>query len=141
MFEDREYATHWWRLAEGDLAGARAIAGDHELPPRLAASLANQAVEKALKAVIALNGEEPPRIHDLVALAARLTGDAATAASFETLRRLSDAYGSLRYPDMLEPSLDWPLVDELIGLATIVMDDVRASLERRGMRLDTLPPA
>jgi HEPN domain-containing protein len=139
--DDTEYAAHWWRLAIGDLAGATSIATDEELPPRLAASLAHQAAEKALKAAIALTGEEPARTHDLVALAARLTGPAAITVSPETLRDLSDAHVGLRYPDTLQPPITWPEVDDLIQRATAVIEQVRASLERQGLHLDSLRPA
>jgi HEPN domain-containing protein len=138
---DTEYAAHWWRLALGDLAGATAIAADGTLPPRLAASLAHQAAEKSLKAAIALTGDEPHRTHDLVALAARLTGTAVIVLSPETLRRLSDAHVGLRYPDAFEPPIDWREVNELIEAASEVIEGVRASLERQGLSLDALGPA
>jgi HEPN domain-containing protein len=139
--DDTEYAAHWWRLAIGDFAGSISIAADKALPPRLAASLAHQAAEKALKAAIALTGDEPPRTHDLVALAMRLTGPRAVAVSVETLRGLSDAHVGLRYPDALEPPLDWLEVNELIEAAALVIEQVRLSLERHGLHTDRLSPA
>lgn len=141
MSDDTEYAAQWWRLAIGDFAGAISIAADKELPPRLAASLAHQAAEKALKAAIALTGNEPPRTHDLVALAMRLTGPWAVGMSVETLRGLSDAHVGLRYPDALEPPLDWADVSEFIQAASLVIEQARLSLERHGLHTDGLSPA
>lgn len=110
------------------------------LPPRLAATLAHQAAEEALKAAIALTGQEPPRTHDLVALATSLTGPAGVDVSIGVLRRLSDAQIGLRYPDPFEPPIDWNEVRDLIEAASDVIERVRASLERQGLRTDTIEP-
>lgn len=140
MSDDADYAAHWWRLAMGDLAGAKAIDAEGALPPRLAATLAHQAAEKALKAAIALSGQEPPRTHDLVALATRLTGPAGVDVSITILRRLSDAQIGLRYPEPFEPPIDWNEVRDLIESAADVIERVRVSLERQGLRTDTIEP-
>lgn len=141
MPEDARPAAHWWRFALGDLNGARALAADDTVSPRLAAALAQQAAEKALKALIALDGPEPPRTHDLVALAARLPSAAAIQARVEALRHLSDAYVSSRYPSPFEPAFDWSEVHELIDSAASIVEDVRPSLERRGFDTGALDPA
>jgi Uncharacterized conserved protein related to C-terminal domain of eukaryotic chaperone, SACSIN len=138
--DDADYAAHWWRLAMGDLTGAKAMSADEALPPRLAATLAHQAAEKALKAAIALTGEEPPRTHDLVALATRLAGPPGVDVSITVLRRLSDAQIRLRYPEPNDPSIDWNEVRVLIEAASDVIEQVRASLERQGLRTDTIEP-
>lgn len=117
------------------------MGAEETLPPRLAASLAHQAAEKALKAAIALTGQEPPRTHDLVALATRLTGPASVDVSIVVLRRLSDEHIGLRYPQTFEPPMDWNDVKDLIEAASNVIDQVRASLERQGLRTDTIEPA
>lgn len=103
--------------------------------------MAQQAAEKALKAAIALDGDEPPRTHDLVALAARLTGPAAIQARVDDLRRLTDAHLSSRYPMPFEPAFDWSEVHELIDSASSLVEDVRQSLERRGFDTGALDPA
>lgn len=103
--------------------------------------MAQQAAEKALKALIALDGAEPPRTHDLVALAARLASDAAIQVRVEALRHLSDAYVSSRYPSPFEPAFDWSEVHELIHSASAIVEDVRQSLERRGFDTGALDPA
>lgn len=103
--------------------------------------MAQQAAEKALKAAIALDGPEPPRTHDLVALAARLRGAAPTQARVDALRRLSDAYVSSRYPLPFEPAFDRAEAHELIDSASSIVEDVRQSLERRGFDTGALDPA
>jgi HEPN domain-containing protein len=60
----------WWEYAERDLGPAQAIL---DMKRWDAASLfAQQAVEKALKALLARAGGRPPRIHDLVIPPCRL---------------------------------------------------------------------
>jgi len=103
--------------------------------------MAQQAAEKALKAAFALDGDEPPRTHDLVALAAWLTGAAAIQARVDDLRHLTDAHASSRYPAPFEPPLDRAEVHELIASASSIVEDVRQSLERRGFDTGALDPA
>lgn len=103
--------------------------------------MAQQATEKALKAAIALDGDEPPRTHDLVALAARLTGAAAIQARVDDLRHLTDAHMSSRYPTPFEPAFDWLEVHQLIDSASFIVEDVRQSLEHRGFDTGALDPA
>lgn len=103
--------------------------------------MAQQAAERALKAAIALEGDEPPRTHDLVALAAQLVGAAAIQAHVDDLRRLTDAHLRSRYPTPFEPDLDWSEVRELIDSASAIVEDVRQSLERRGFDTGALHPA
>ena len=55
-----EAALWWLRTAIGDLAAARALLAVTAVAPRQAAYLAQQAAEKALKATIAFQGDEPP---------------------------------------------------------------------------------
>ncbi len=139
--DDAVYAAHWWSLAMGDLVSSTAMAAAASSPPRHAAWLAHQAAEKALKAAIAASGAEPPRTHDLVTLAARLTGPASVGAPTAALRRLSDAQIWLRYPEVLEPPIRWPEVHDLIADATEIVEQARASLQRQGLSTDGLEPA
>lgn len=60
--------SEWLKFAEDDLAAARRLIGDPTLPPRLACFHAQQAAEKALKAVLVAAGTPIPRTHDLLAL-------------------------------------------------------------------------
>lgn len=141
MSDDAEYAAYWWRLAIGDLAGARALAAQEAAPARLAAALAQQAAEKALKAVVALEGDEPPRTHDLVALAASLRAASSIQGRTHDLQRLANVVMSSRYPDPIEPSFDWTEVGQLIELAASVIEDVRTILDRGGVATRSLDQA
>jgi HEPN domain-containing protein len=60
----RVHPERWWEYAERDLDTARVLLGAQRWD---AASFhAQQAVEKAFKAILVRKGEEsPPRIHDL----------------------------------------------------------------------------
>lgn len=66
---------------------------------------AQQVGEKTLKAFLVLNGEQPPRTHDLVALLAKANSYAPGLADLEDdCRRLTYFSVSSRYPDPYEPT-------------------------------------
>lgn len=136
---DPDSARWWYRVALGDLAAARALKRDDSLPARIAASHAQQAAEKALKAVIALAGADPPRTHDLLVLA--------TAAHMRGLELgtvdlvvLSDRIPSARYPDPEETPLASSDALELVAAAAAVIDAVAAHLQLRSVNLDGIEP-
>jgi HEPN domain-containing protein len=91
-----------------------------------------QAVEKAIKAVIALRTSEmPPRLHNLMALAERagLTVDEARA---EPLRRLTRYYIETRYPDVigrLSAGLDRRLAEEALQSAEELLKWLSTSMK------------
>jgi len=64
---------------------------------RAAAFHAQQAAEKALKALLVHRGVVPPKVHDLTELAAR-TG--APSEVKDACKALSPAYLEARYPDV-----------------------------------------
>lgn len=141
VMDDSDAAAYWWSIASGDLAGARELAAASVVAPRLAASLAQQAAEKALKAVHALRGDEPPRTHDLVALAKSLRAEPEIQMRLEDLRQLTDIVESARYPIPIAIALDWADVNALIALASSVMEAVRSVLSRAGMNTASIDPA
>ena len=141
VMDDSDAAAYWWSIASGDMAGAREFEAASAAAPRLAASLAQQAAEKALKAVIALRGDEPPRTHDLVALAKMLRTDPEIQERLEDLRRLTDDVASARYPMPIAEALDWPDVRALIARASSVMEAVRNVLTRAGIDAASIDPA
>ncbi len=119
----------WLRAAEDDLEDARILleAGRYAG----AAFHAHQAVEKALKAaIIALRGEVPPRIHNLLRLAEILGVD--DEKILEALRRLNPHYRVARYPDAANgvpmEVYSRPIASELLELARSVVDWVRERL-------------
>jgi HEPN domain-containing protein len=58
-------AADWLAHAESDLAVARAAVGRPGVLPQQVAFHAQQAVEKSLKAILVLSGEDFPKTHDL----------------------------------------------------------------------------
>jgi HEPN domain-containing protein len=141
VFDDADAAAWWWSIALGDLNGARALAAAVTVPPRHAAALAHQAAEKALKAVVSLEGAEPTRTHDLVALAASLRGAPEIQRRTADLRRLTNVAITSRYPDRIETDLDWAAVQELIELASSITDQVRTILESAGIATSAIDEA
>lgn len=63
-----DLASQYWQIAQTDFAAAQRLS---ESEPLLEQALfhCQQAAEKALKCLIALNGVTPPRSHDLLLLA------------------------------------------------------------------------
>ena len=57
-----EVASHWLRWAAEDLALAARNAADHDVVARGACLFAHQAAEKALKALLAARGIDPPKL-------------------------------------------------------------------------------
>jgi len=70
MTPQREEAERWMRLAKRDQAALSALL--NTVDPAVACFHAQQAAEKALKAVMCLHGLEFCRTHDLEALASML---------------------------------------------------------------------
>ena len=65
--ESMQPADAWLRIARSELAAADGP-HDPDALPGVYCYLAQQAVEKALKAVLVHRGAEPPRIHEIQAL-------------------------------------------------------------------------
>lgn len=63
--EQIEYATILLRRAKSDLAACRLLADNAAMSDDVVGFHAQQAVEKAVKAVLVLHGIEFPRTHDL----------------------------------------------------------------------------
>ena len=126
--EPNRSAAYWMEIARGDLAAAWCIAGDPGAPARIAANLAQQAAEKALKALIASSQGEPPRSHDLVRLAQLNTGGVRLRVSTDELRLLTEAHVQGRYPDPIDPTYDQEQANALIAIATNVVSDAAAGL-------------
>jgi len=61
----RHEAWRWLRLAREDKAAAVHLADAAHLPHRVACLLAQQAAEKAIKAVLVAEDVDPPKLHDL----------------------------------------------------------------------------
>ncbi len=119
---------YWLDLARGDLAAARVLSAAANVPPRVSAGLAQQAAEKALKALMASLGLEPPRSHDLVALAHRVGTAVSLGVSEDDLRALTDAHTESRYPDFRGLAHDEAEAGALVVIASSIVSDVERAL-------------
>lgn len=99
MIADRR-ATAWLRQAERDLAHAHRSADQRD--PEWACYAAQQAAEKALKAVLIDLGTRPAPVHDLAALAHAVVQhggmDTATVETLGDLAALTEFSVTARYP-------------------------------------------
>lgn len=108
-------APDWMRLAETDLESARVLAAQE--PPLIeqALTLAQQAGEKALKALIAAKGVTPPRGHDLEALLDRVVINDASLESARDEAALLTRYAvAPRYP---EPGVSYSVNEGISAIA------------------------
>lgn len=109
-------AGRWLAFARGDLDSAATLLGTRT-PNRNVGYLAQQAAEKALKAVILLDNTPFEMTHDLTAVAAQLPADFQCPATTADLAWLADLETSARHPDEGD---------------TITSDDARRAVEMAG---------
>jgi HEPN domain-containing protein len=119
---------YWLTLATEDLTCAVAILTAPGTRPRHSVGFAAQAAEKALKAAVTAAGIEPPRSHDLVALAHRSASILRVSVAERDLRRLSDAHEQARYPAWPEDVFGAGEASELAQIATVIVGESRAGL-------------
>jgi HEPN domain-containing protein len=100
----RREVWRWLRLAREDLAAAMHLAEAAHLPHRVACLLAQQAAEKAIKAVLIARGAAFPPIHDLAGLLTILgQNDETFPPAIAEAARLTRFAVSTRYPGVAEP--------------------------------------
>lgn len=119
-------ARRWLLIAEEDLLTARTVLAHQDHALRVAGFLAQQAAEKALKAVLAAHDLPVPKIHNLRALAASLPVSA-PAIQADDLWRLNPWVVAGRYPDDF-PDLMRDEAEELCLAAERVLEVVRRLL-------------
>jgi len=119
----------WWAYAERDLDTAQALLGTERW--EAVSFHAQQAVDKAFKAILVQRGEEsPPRIHDLVILGRRV---GAPLTLEPDLNELTRAYVLTRYPDaVVEPEapgdIDQPMAKHHFRVAEEVLQWAKRKL-------------
>jgi HEPN domain-containing protein len=108
-----------------DLQGLRAIAAFH----------VQQTIEKSLKAILVCRGQNPPRIHDLLRLAALVAATVGESAIHTgELERINQYYTFSRYPqtvdteDSEEPSA--AELDSMVATGRKILDQARQLVER-----------
>jgi HEPN domain-containing protein len=115
---DRKNAIMMLALAKEDLALLEVLREDDRISNRLFGFHAQQAVEKALKAWLALAGVDYPKIHDLQELLAILAGRGeAVSEGFMDLRFLTPFAVLFRYGGAEEPNphLERPTLIEAVA--------------------------
>ncbi len=99
--------------------------------PRIVAFSAQQAVEKALKAALILDGVTVPRSHDLDDIRNRLSAGWRVKTRFPDLARLSDFAVDSRYPEDMTPVT--PLQSAVaVRQAVAIIRVIREDFARRG---------
>ena len=97
-----EVSVRWLKYAESDLAVARGV----DRPGVLRETLcfhAQQAAEKAIKAVLVVGGIEPARTHDLAVLLATVPGTLLAGLDAMNVAALTVYAVASRYPGDDEP--------------------------------------
>ncbi len=97
-----EQARRWLRWAAEDLLAAEHSASDTDIAPRVACSLAQQAAEKAIKALVVSSDLDPPKTHNLLRLARILTEETADQLLEVDLEELTRWAIEGRYPEDLD---------------------------------------
>jgi hypothetical protein len=119
----RDVAVRFARKARGDEIALEKLADDPDVPDDVIGFHTQQAVEKLLKAALALAGVAPPRIHDLGELIA-LLGDAnlSPPASTSEARALVPWAVEFRYDDILDERLDRVAARETVAQLRLWLD-------------------
>ncbi|MEX0673673.1 MAG: HEPN domain-containing protein [Gaiellaceae bacterium] len=123
MNEVERLAREWLEHAFNDLRAAETLHDHAELAPRSTCWFAQQAAEKAMKALLVLDQIEYPLTHDLVETHARLPRPL-QAASRHDLRRLSEFAIRGRYPGPW-PEPARPDAEDALAAAREIVDETR----------------
>jgi HEPN domain-containing protein len=129
--EARVDALRWLRYAAEDLRTAERLLGEAGVPPRQACYLAQQAAEKALKAVLVLLQIDFPRTHDLDRLRGLIPSRWSVATAHPDLAALSAWVAEARYPGDW-PDATEPEAREAVNQARAVVTSVVADLTSHG---------
>lgn len=120
---DREHARALLVLAERDLRALRAMAPNRDIADEIVGFHAQQAAEKALKAWLAADSQDYPRIHDLSALLGSLADVGHDVTEFLPLVRLNVFAVRFRY-EALGPAAPFEdrneIADEIDSLLTVI---------------------
>ena len=125
----------WLRYADEDLNAAEGSLRLSGMLPRHVCWLAQQATEKALKAVLIFEQLDYPRRHDLDLLIGLIPAGWSVKQTQADLARLTEWSVEARYPG------DWPDATDVdaqlaVQTARIVVDAVSRDLAHRGVATD-----
>jgi HEPN domain-containing protein len=128
LSHDREEAARLLRKAAEDLEVLIALADNGAIADSALGFHAQQAVEKAMKSVLAAGGHDFPWTHDLQLLLRRLEAAGVDVPdSVRTARRLSPWAVEYRYGETIDSVLDRPGTVALVGA---VLDWARSAVGR-----------
>jgi len=119
-------ANRWMSYALEDMEGAHALLDD-AAPSRLACFHAQQAAEKALKALLVRDQIAPPRTHNLATILGLINSPIDLAVGEEDLAALSVWALEARYPGDLPVATVQEAADA-VAVSTKVLDAVQACL-------------
>jgi HEPN domain-containing protein len=119
--EVRELVDRWLAYARDDLQAAEELKSS-DIPARISCFHAQQAAEKAMKAVFVLEQVDYPYTHDLVKLAEALPPGWNLGASSGDLADLSRWAVESRYPTLDEPGSGDP--DRALATACSVVAEL-----------------
>jgi HEPN domain-containing protein len=122
----------WLRYAREDLTAAEGYPSQSTLSARHACFLAQQAAEKAIKAVLVYLRAEVPRIHDLDALRNLVPKEWPFTDEFPNLSRLSSWAVTARYPDLAPEATDAD-AKRANAEARAVLNAITRDLAQRGL--------
>lgn len=116
MSPEREQAELLLRKAREDQAALTALAGDPGIADSVVGFHAQQAVEKALKAVLAARGDDFPWTHDLRLLLRRLEAVGVDVPDVVLeARRLTPWSVEYRYGEVIDERLDRRAASQRVG--------------------------
>lgn len=131
----RALVRRWLSKARTDLTVARVVLEQGpDMDPWVCCFHAQQAAEKALKAVIVAQGAEPPFIHNLVALHALMPTDLDLGTPVTALADLSASARGTRYVTDADEAEDptWNEAELVVATAGRVLEAVRTYLGEAG---------
>ena len=131
----RALVRRWLSKARTDLTVALVVLEQGPgMDPWVCCFHAQQAAEKALKAVLVAQGAEPPFIHNLVALQALMPRDLELGTPVAELADLSAAARGTRYVTDADGAEDptWDEAERLVVVAGRILAAVRAYLGEPG---------
>jgi HEPN domain-containing protein len=121
-------AREWLRFADDDFVLARGgLTRRRIFQPRQVCFNAQQAVEKAIKALLIADQIDFRFTHDLEQLVRALPPQRVLTTATSQLAWLGQWATSTRYPGNVEPT--WPDARRAVEIASAVVIDARASLE------------
>lgn len=120
--------SQWVEKAENDLTNASyTLKLGKACPTDTVCFHAQQCIEKYLKALLAYEGKDVPRIHDIASLIAMVPGMVQPTLSVEEQESLTDYAATTRYPGDYEP-ISLAEARRAVQVARRVRKQVRALL-------------